>query len=65
VQEIENTRLPPALRVAGRQAVDAYYRARFGGVPLPPGTIADLEADLARADSGRTTFRLTGMQSDE
>jgi hypothetical protein len=65
VPEIENTRLPPALRVAGRQAVDAYYRARFGGVPLPPGTIAELEADLARADSGRTTFRLTGMQSDE
>jgi hypothetical protein len=50
VERIENARLPPALRVAGRHAVDAYYRARFGGVPLPPGAIAELEADLARAE---------------
>jgi hypothetical protein len=45
--------LSPALQVAGRQTVDAYYRARFGGVPLPPRAIADLDADLARAASAR------------
>jgi transglutaminase-like putative cysteine protease len=51
VQQIEEARLPPALRVAGRRAVDAYYRARFAGVPLPPRALAELEADLARAES--------------
>ena len=31
VQQIESARLPPALQAAGRQTVEAYYRARFGG----------------------------------
>jgi transglutaminase-like putative cysteine protease len=53
LRQIEGTRLPPALQAAGRQTVDAYYRARFGGVPLPPEAIAELEADLARAESAR------------
>jgi hypothetical protein len=53
VERIEDARLPPALRVAGRQTVDAYYRARFGGVPLPRQAIAELETELARADSAR------------
>lgn len=52
VQQID-ARLPPALQAAARQTVDAYYRARFGGLPLPLGAIAELEADLARADSAR------------
>jgi transglutaminase-like putative cysteine protease len=51
VQQIEDARLPPALRVAGRHAVDAYYRARFGGVALPGQAIAELEAELARAEA--------------
>ena len=53
VQQIENARLPPALRTAEQHAVDAYYRARFGGVPLPPGAIAEIQAGLARAESTR------------
>jgi transglutaminase-like putative cysteine protease len=53
VQQIENARLPSALREAGRAAVDAYYRARFGGEPLPSQVAAELQGDVARAESAR------------
>jgi transglutaminase-like putative cysteine protease len=41
--------VPPELLAAGRQVVDCYYRARFGGEAVAPAEVETLHAALRRA----------------
>jgi transglutaminase-like putative cysteine protease len=52
LEHLEGTasRLPPALREAGRRTVEAYYGARFGGADLPPTVLAAILAELEKAE---------------
>jgi transglutaminase-like putative cysteine protease len=43
--------VPPEMREAARAAVEAYYRARFGGVALAPEELAMLRTGLDRTEA--------------